>query len=310
LKSSRAKRKSRIDCLGLGIVPLDVLFTVPHYPKSGQKIDAGSVIIQGGGPVPNTLVGLARLGFSTSVIAAVGDDLTGKLGIEELKRERVETRHVIIKKAQSDIAAGFIENNSGQRTIALFRRIQVRPKDLRTENYPVPRVVHLDGRDLDACMKLAKWGRKVGALVSFDVGSMRNDVSPIFPLVDHLVVADAYALPFTNTTNARSAIAKLSQLCPGQVVVTEGVKGSRGFDREAYHFQPAYKVKNIDTTGAGDSFHAGYLYGVLKGWSMPERLRFAAATAALKCTRPGARTGAPRLAEVSRFLKTNPETYA
>lgn len=310
MKKPVAKLRARFDCLGLGIIPLDVLFTVPFYPKSGQKIDASSVIIQGGGPVPNALVGMTRLGLTCSVIAAVGNDLTGNLSIEELRRERVDTRHMIIKKEKSAIASGFIESDSGQRTIALYRRIEVKPRDLKTENFPIPQIVHLDGRDLEAGIKLAKWGKKVGALISFDVGSMRNDVSPIFPLVDHLVVADAYALPFTSTSDAKGALAKLSQLCPGEVVITEGIRGSLGFDRQAYYFQPAFRVRNVDTTGAGDSFHAGYLFGVLKGWSMPERLRFGAATSALKCTRPGARTGAPRLTEVMRFLKGNLEIYA
>jgi sulfofructose kinase len=299
-----------IDCLGLGIIPLDILFTIPAFPASGQKVDASSVIVQGGGPVPNTMVGMARLVHKTAVIAAVGNDWAGKVSIEELRNERVNTSHIIVKKAKSAMASGFIESGSGQRTIALYRNISVYPRDLKTSDYPLPRIIHLDGRDLVACIKLAKWGRKVGAEISFDVGSMRNDVSPIFPLVDHLVVADAFAMPFTRTKSARSAILKLAKLCHGEIVVTEGIRGALGWDRENFHFQPAFKVTNVDTTGAGDAFHAGYLHGLLCGQSMPERLRFGAGTAALKCTKPGARTGAPRLAEVTRFLKRKPKTYA
>jgi sulfofructose kinase len=309
LKKSPAK-SATLDCLGLGIIPLDILFTIPAFPASGQKVDASSVIVQGGGPVPNTMVGMARLGHKTAVIAAVGNDWAGNVSVEELKKERVDTNYIIIKRTESAVASGFIESGSGQRTIALYRQISVLPRDLTTAEYPRPRVIHLDGRDLDACIKLAKWGRKVGALISFDVGSMRNDVSPIFPLVDHLVVADAFAMPFTRTRSARQAILTLARHCPGEIVVTEGIKGSLGWDRDQCHFQPAFRVKNVDTTGAGDAFHAGYLHGLLRGWSMADRLRFGAGTAALKCTRPGARTGAPRLNLVTRFLKTNPTTYA
>ena len=303
-------RARQTDVLGLGIIPLDMLFTVPYFPEAGGKIDASSVIVQGGGPVPNAMVGLSRLGVKTAVIAVVGDDLFGKISIEELKREQVDARFVVIKKQPSAAAAGFIENGSGRRTIALYRQIEVRSGDLRLADYPVPKIVHLDGRDLRACIKLAKWARTVGALVSFDIGSMRNDVSPIFPLVDHLVVADAYALPFTNTKNAEDAISKLSMICPGEIVVTEGLAGSTGLDQTGFHRQKAYKVPVADTTGAGDAFHAGYLYGLLHGWPMPERLKFGAAVAALKCTKPGARTGAPKLREVQRFLRKEPATYA
>ena len=196
-----------------------------------------------------------------------------------------------------------IESGSGRRTIALFRRITVKPSDLHLDALPVPRIVHLDGRDLSACIKLAQWGKRVGAEVSLDIGSMRNDVSSLLPLVDHLVVADAYALPFTRTGSARKAIGRLRRVCNGQIVVTEGMKGSLGFDGLKWYRQSAYRVRNVDTTGAGDSFHAGYLYGVLKGWPMSSCLEFGAATAALKCTQPGARTGAPRLKQVQQFLR-------
>jgi sulfofructose kinase len=256
------------------------------------------------------MVGLTRLGLTASVVAAIGDDPAGRMSREELESEQVDTTHLIAKRVPSAMAAGFIETDSGQRTIALYRKIEVRPVDLKTADYPIPRMIHLDGRDLQACMKLARWGKKVGALISFDIGSMRNDVSPIFPLVDHLVVADAFALPFTKARNAQSAVEKLARLCPGEIVVTEGIRGSVGYDRREFYRQRAYRVTNVDTTGAGDSFHAGYLYGVLKGWPMPERLRFGAATSALKCTKPGARTGAPRLKEVLQFLKRSPKQYA
>ncbi|MBK7142806.1 MAG: hypothetical protein IPH75_12080 [bacterium] len=309
-RSSRNRSSKTIDCLGLGIIPLDLLFTVPYYPEAGGKIDATSVIVQGGGPVPNTLVGLSRLGLKTAVIAAVGDDLFGQLNIEDLKREDVDARYMVVKKQQSAAAAGFIEQESGRRTIALHRDIVVKPADLKLASYPIPRLVHLDGRDLPAAIKLANWAHKVGAIVSFDIGSMRNDVSPIFPLVDHLVVADAFALPFTSSRTAIEAIAHLALICPGTIVVTVGLAGSVGLEDGQFVRQQAYKVPVADTTGAGDAFHAGYLYGLLQGWGMQERLRFGAAVAALKCTKPGARTGAPRLRDVHRFLKSEPDTYA
>ena len=297
-----SKHSGRIDCLGLGISPLDILFTVPYYPKAGHKIDATHLIIQGGGPVPNCLVGMARLGVKTSYIGVFGDDLPGKIGVDELKHERVDVSHVIIKKQSSAVAAGMIESGSGQRTIALFRQIDVKPTDLDLTALPVPRIIHLDGRDMRACLKLARWGRRHKVQVSLDIGSMRNDVSDLIPLVNHLVVADAFALPFTQSRSAKAAIEKLRAICSGQIVVTEGIKGSLGFDGAKWHRQRAFRVKNVDTTGAGDSFHAGYLYGVLQGWPMPRSLQFGAAAAALKCTKPGARTGAPTLLEVKRFL--------
>jgi sulfofructose kinase len=198
--------------------------------------------------------------------------------------------------------------------MVLSREIFVKPRDINTTAYPVPRVIHLDGRDMPATLKLARWAKRVGAVVSFDIGSMRNDVSAVFGYVDHLVVADSYAFPFTGTKTARRAIDKLAGLCPGTIVVTEGIKGSTGLERlpdkkGRFIFQPAYRVKNVDTTGAGDCYHTGYLYGLLKGRGLAERMKFGSAAAALKCGKPGARSGIPTEAELRRFMKSNAKTY-
>lgn len=294
----------------MGIIPLDFLYTVRRLPEAGEKIDAVDFCMQGGGPVPNALVGLSRLGIKCGVIAVVGDDFFGDLSIRELKNEKIDCRYILHKKLPSAAAVGLIEQGSGRRTIVLNRVIDIKPRDLRLSNLPPPRFVHLDGRDLEASLKLARWARKIGAVVSFDIGSVRNDVSPLLPLVDQLVVADGFAFPFTRTRKATDAIRKLSRLCAGSIVVTEGTNGSTGFEAGRIIRQPAFRVKAVDSTGAGDSFHAGYLYGLLKGFDMAERMKFGAATAAIKCTRPGARAGAPKLRQVTQFLRKNPKTYA
>lgn len=291
-------------------MPLDLLFEIDDYPSAGGKRNATALTIQGGGPVPNVLVGLQRLGHSTALITAVADDLAGNIGIDEVRHEGVDTRFIVQKTTgQSLMAGGFVERGSGRRTIVLYREIHVRPRDVVTSKLPRPRIVHLDGRDLEACIKLARWGRTVGAIICFDIGSSRNDVSPILPLVDHLIVADAFALPFTGGRTARQALLRLQDRCPGTVVVTEGTRGSLGCENGQFVRQPAYRVRNVDTTGAGDAFHTGYIDGLLHGYDLAARMRFGAATAALKCTKPGARAGAPTLRQVKNFLKRNPPTY-
>jgi len=293
----------------MGIIPLDILFGVDKFPEAGQKINGISLTIQGGGPVPNTLIGLSKFGFKTSLIAAVGKDIFGKLSIYEIKKEKVDISHFVIKGNCSAIAGGFVEKTSGRRTLVLERKIFVEPDDIKLSMLPVPKILHLDGRDIEATLKLARWGKKVGATVSFDIGSIRNDVSAVFPMVDHLVVADGYAYPFTKTTIAKKAIEKLLEFGPTTVVITEGIKGQVGFENGKFVRHKAYKVKTVDSTGAGDAFHTGYLFGLLKGFELDERLRFGSAVAALKCTKAGARAGIPKLSEVRRFLESEPEKY-
>ncbi len=305
------KSAKQIDCLGMGIVPFDMLFTVKRYPNPEQKIDADSFVMQGGGPVPNVVTGLSRMGYKTALIAAVGNDPFGKIISEELKKDGVDTSHLIIKKNTTALAGGFIEKKSGRRTLVLSREVFVKPKDIKLSALPKPKIIHLDGRDMPATLKLARWAKQNGIVVSFDIGSMRNDVSEVFPYVDHLVVADQYAFGFTKTNDVKAAIKKLSKYCNGTIVITEGIKGSTGCEPNLTNcnYQKAFKVKNIDTTGAGDCYHTGYLYGLLKGYDLATRMKLGSAAAALKCTKPGARNGIPTEKELLKFIKLNPKTY-
>ena len=295
----------------MGILPFDLLFNVAKYPKAGMKIDADSFIMQGGGPVPNVCVGLSRMGFKTSLIAGVGDDPFGKILLDELRHDNVNTDWMIMKKKLSLLAAGWIEKKNGRRTMVLAKELLIKPTDIKLDDLPVPKIIHLDGRDMPASLKLARWAKKKNVIVSFDIGSVRNDVSEIFPFVNHLVVADEYAFPFTKTKTVLSAVKKLSKLCSGVIVVTEGTKGSTGYDpiENKFYFQKAFKVKNIDTTGAGDCYHTGYLYGLLNNFPLKKQMLYGSAAAALKCTKAGARSGIPNEKQLLRFIKSKPRTY-
>ena len=265
--------------------------------------------MQGGGPVPNVCVGLARLGYNTSLIAPVGNDPFGKLMLDELKTEKIDISNMITKKEPTALAGGWIEAGSGQRTLVLTRNIFVNPNDIKLKELPMVKIIHLDGRDMPATMKLARWAKRNNIIISFDIGSVRNDVSEVFPFVDHLIVADEFAYPFTKTNSVKKALDKLSKICPGTIVITEGIKGSTGFDENGFCIQKANKVKNVDTTGAGDCYHTGYLYGLLNGYDLKQRMEIGSAAAALKCTKAGARTGIPTLRELNKFMKSKPKTY-
>ncbi len=299
----------RIDCLGMGIIPLDYLVSIPRFPSLGGKVDATDLTVQGGGPIPNAMVGLTRLGFKTSIVAVVGDDMAGRESIIQIKAEGVGHRYIIVKKNQlSATAYGFIEPD-GRRTIALHRDIFLNGRDVTPDAYPVPKILHLDGRDMEAAVKMAKWGQRVGATVTFDIGSVRNDVTAVLPYVDHLVVADAWALPYTGKRTVRTALSRLADKCDGTIVITEGIKGATGLEDGQYYHHPAYRVKAVDTTGAGDAFHVGYLMGLLEEEDLPMRLKLGNAVAALKCTVPGARAGMPKGSALNKFLKGRKRTY-
>jgi len=293
-----------VDCLGLGIAPADILMRLARYPKPGAKVDAIETTIQGGGPIPTALVTVARLGFKSSLIAKVGNDIFGDFVVKELHDEGVDTSCIIRSDKLTAIACGWVESQTGRRTIALELQVRVKPSDIFLNGIPRPKIIHLDARDLDACTKLARWGNKNGITVMLDVGSIRNDVSQILSLVDHFVCAEDFALPYTAAGSIPKALAKLQKICHGTVVITSGLKGSIGMeiDGTIVH-QTAFKVKTVDTTGAGDAYHGAYIVGLLKDWNLKERLRFASAVAAMKCTKMGGRTAIPTMRQALAFLK-------
>ena len=308
--------KKTVDLLGLGIAPVDFFVSMVKHPAAGFKIDGipGSALVAGGGPVPTACCTFSNFGGSAAVIAPLGDDRWGIFGREELDLFGVDHSHCIErKKCRTALAFAWIEIGTGDRTIVLDmdKRLYIRPADIKPAILPVPKLIHLDGRHVEACVKLAKWGRRQGAKIMLDVGSARNPVAPIFPWLDYLVCADQYALHYWKTKSIQAAVRKFKATGIPEVVVTSGVRGSFGMDADGIeHFQKAYKIKAVDVTGAGDVYHGSYLYGIHKGWELETKMRFAAAAAALKCLKPGARMGIPTLRQAMAFMKNHRRFHA
>ncbi len=284
---------------------------IKKYPQPGYKIDATDLTVQGGGPIPTAIVTMARLGKRSGLLAPVGDDLFGKFVVKELKKEKVDTSYIIEKKyKRTAIASGWYERGSGRRTIVLDLSIDIKPADIKLEKLPKVKMVHLDGRYLPACIKLARWAKRQKALVVFDIGSVRNDVTKILPLVDHLIISEDFALPYTEKRTVKNAIEQLRKICKGTIVITSGIKGSLGFsDKTGFVYQKAFRIKTIDTTGAGDVYHGAYMVGLLNGDDLQNRMKIGAAAAAIKCTKPGGRIGIPNMKQLQSFLKKGPRYY-
>lgn len=307
--------KKTVDALGLGIAPVDFFVTMADFPQAGKKIDGipQSSLIAGGGPVPNSLCTFSKFGGHASLIAPFGDDEWVKFARKELDKFGVRHNLCIVRKnCQSARAFAWIEQQTGNRTIVLDipPRIFINPRDINLSKLPIPKLIHLDGRHLKACVKLARWGKKVGARIMLDVGSVRNKVDELFPYLDIFICADDYAKHYFKTRSIQKAAAGFKKIGIPEIIVTSGTDGSFGIDLDNnQHRQKAYKIKAVDTTGAGDAFHGGYLFGILKGWDLDKKIKFGSATAALKCLKPGARMGIPSYRQTLTFIKKHRKYY-
>jgi sulfofructose kinase len=300
---------STIDLLGIGISPVDFFVSIDKYPEPGRKINGvpNRVLMAGGGPVPTALCTFSKMGGSASVVTSVGDDHWGQFIRKEL--DKFGVRHdllIVRKRCGTALASAWINIHTGERTIVLDMspRLYIRPRNINLSLLPRPKLVQIDGRHVEADVKVARWAKHVGARVMLDVGSKRNPVDDLFPHIDFLVCADEYACGYFKTGSIERAAQGFRKIGIPEVVVTAGTAGAFGIDGAGrIARQKAYQVDAVDTTGAGDVFHGAFLYGIHRGWDLPERMKFAAAAAALKCRKPGARAGIPSLRQTVQFMR-------
>jgi len=305
VKSSSSKRV-RFDCVGLGVNAIDYLCLLDHYPGLDDKVDAVSSSVQGGGPVPTAMATLAKLGAKSCYAGKVGKDAEGEFVKAQLEKEGVATRLMVAdKRTKTSRAFVWVDKRSGKRTVVLDRDRNNRmdKKDMAFIDSTFTKFVHLDAREPEINILVARWAKKLGAEVCLDVGSLREGVDRVLPHADHLIVSQRFACGFTGKLDPAAACRELMQRRFKTVVVTVGEEGCLcGRGGRLFH-SPGFRVKVVDTTGAGDVFHGAFIYGLLQKWSLKRIAEFANACAALKCRKLGGRAGIPTLTEVRDFMQ-------
>ncbi|MBW1999463.1 MAG: sugar kinase [Deltaproteobacteria bacterium] len=297
-----------VEVVGLGQACVDYLGTIPHYPDEDGKIELLNLRKECGGPASTALVTLARLGIRVSFLGSISTDPFGKAILEALLREGVDASFLKVTPGHtSQFAFIAITEGSARRTVFWHRgtvaHLTARDVDLRP--FSGAKVLHLDGLMVEASIEAASQARERGMKVVMDGGTFRKGTGELLPLIDVLIASEHFAKPLSKSgSSPREHIELLQEMGPQEVVITMGERGSLGLGREGLCFQEAFSVVPLDTTGAGDVYHGGYIYGLLKGWDMAGCMRFASAIAAMNCRAIGARRGIPEGPdEVFRFIR-------
>jgi len=227
--------------------------------------------------------------------------------VEKLQKEQVDTPRLKIKPGHtSQFAFIAITKETGKRTIFWYQGSipHLRSSDVNIRCFPKARVLHLDGLMLEASIEAARQAKSIGMTVVMDGGTMREGAKELLRLVDILIASETFASPLVGlNAPPKTTLNALRELGPAKVVITLGSEGSIGLNEGEIIRQEAFPVEAVDTTGAGDVYHGGYIYGLLQGWNMARCMRFASATAALKCTKIGAQSGIPRLEAIHEIMK-------
>jgi sugar/nucleoside kinase (ribokinase family) len=293
------------DVVALGLNAADTIVRLPHFPSLDSKVEILSTSASLGGQAASAAYACQRWGLRTRYIGKIGDDRAGQLHREQLSIAGVETRLFKVPDCESQFAYILVDASSGERTILWKRdpRLNIDPMELRREWFADTRLLHVDGHPSAPSIVAARWAKDAGAIVTADLDNVYSEVQALLEYVDYLISSREFPQRLTGISDLTQSLPAISALYHCRVAgATLGCGGVIAWDGQAFHYCPAFVVDAVDTTGAGDIFHAGFAYALLRSDPLPRALEFGCAAAALNCTALGARGGIRPVAEIEELM--------
>jgi sulfofructose kinase len=291
------------DVLCVGHASYDLIMMVDHHPGEDEKCFASSLTGCGGGPAANAAVTVSRLGGKGAFSGYLGHDLFGSKHFRELTAEGVNT-DLVVRGTHPTPLSVILVKPDGKRTVVNHKADTpyLEPEEIDFTCCST-RALLFDGHEPLISLPLAKAARQRGIVTVLDAGSVHRGTLELAPTIDYLVASEKFALTFTDLKDPELALKRLSHYAPN-VVITLGDRGLLWLSEGESGSMPAFRVRAVDTTGAGDTFHGAFALAVLEEDDIRNALRYAGAAAALCCTKVGARTGIPTAREVEAFLRS------
>ena len=297
---------TRIDVVGVGLNATDTIIRLPRFPALDDKVELLTAEVHPGGQVASALVACQRWGLAARYIGKVGDDEAGRLQRENFAREGVEAQLLEVRGKPSQIAYILVDQPSGERSI-LWKRdpaLELRSEEIRKEWITQARALHVDGHDTAAATTAARYAHQAGVPVTADIDNLYPGVEELLRNVDYLLASRDFPERLTGESDLRKSLPAIEKKFRCRLAgATLGRGGVLAWDGVSFLYCPAYKVETVDTTGAGDIFHGGFLYALLQKWPLRRMLEFSCAAAALNCTAMGARGGIKSIGEIEELMR-------
>ncbi len=296
----------QVDVVGVGLNATDILIPVKDFPKSGSKVEIKSADAVLGGQVASALAACQQWGLRTRYIGKFGEDHFAELHREEFARLGVETQLFTAAGGTSQ-QAYILVDHEGERTVLWKRdpRIALLPEELRREWIVNARILHLDGHDTAAAALAARWAREAEIPVIADLDELYPGVEELLPNIDYLITSRDIPAKLTHDDDLHRSLPEVFRRYNCRLTAaTLGSEGVLAWDGTRFSYAPAFQVDVVDTTGAGDTFHAGFIYGLRNAWPLERQLAFACAAAALNCTCLGARGGIHSVGKIEHLIAT------
>lgn len=307
-----------MDVYCVGQIVVDVL--VKHVDDVNFDIDTKKVddiCLRIGGDCSNTAIVLSKLENKVGITMRIGKDYFGDFALGELKKKGIDTTGLKISKKVSTSVCVVLINNEGKRVFLYYGGAN---ELLKYEDVIIPfigkaKIIHVGGTfllpnfDGEGAAKLFKMAKERKKLTSMDVtwdttGRWLQTIKPCLKYLDFFMPSYEQAKKITGKKDPGDVAVFLQNEGVKTVVIKLGKKGCYVKDDKKENFYlPAYNVKEIDTTGAGDSFVAGFLTGVIKNWDLRKCADFASAVSAYCIQSIGATSGIPGFDDVVKLMK-------
>lgn len=289
-----------MDVLVIGNTTADTVLTTEHGLKPGEKVQASALVEYPGGQAANTAWTLAALGLEVRFVGAFGDDEPGRSSATSLRDVGVSLEgSATVRGCRSQVGVVVVDAATGERSIIMHRDPRLRLEgSLDDEWIRGARLVYLDGHEPEASLAAARRAAAFGVPVVADAELSAPTRPEFFRYVSCLIAPASVIKTLARAQEVEEALISLtSGKGPAAVVATEGARGSIGLQAGKSPVQvPASDCFPIDTTGAGDAFHAGYIAATLMGSEFEGALAVASELAAAACEVAGPRISRARVA--------------
>lgn len=299
--------------VGFGALNLDKIYRVDKIPGKDEEGFVKSLEMHPGGSAANTIVGLARLGIQTGFIGKVGSDEEGRILLADFEREGVDTSAIIKSDGRSGSAMIFVDD-SGHRAILVDPGVNdtIGFEEINLDAVKNARLIHLTSfickNGLESFESQKKIATTIRAEISFDPGMIY--VEKGMKELETIIKNSAIFLPNRSEIELlmdldyKDACREIISMGCKIVAVKIGERGCYVVDSSEEHEIPAFSSKAVDTTGAGDAFNAGFLYGYIKELNLKDCGKLGNWVASKNIQKVGARTGLPRKKELEEFLSS------
>ena len=295
-----------MDVVGIGALNYDRLFKVSKIACSDEEEFIKSFSEECGGSAANTIVGLARLGLKTGFIGNVGNDYEGKKILECFIKEGVDVSKIKTKKGKSGVVFGFVDE-SGERALYVYPGVNdyLSIDDEEIEYINKAKIVHMSSFVGENSYKeQKKLVNKIKAKISFAPGMLyaKKGIEEIKAIIEKSFVV------FLNRKEVE-VLTGLDYIKGSKLLLETGAKivvvtlGREGCIINGDIRVKGFETKVVDTTGAGDAFATGFLYGLIKGYSLKKCGLIGNKIASLCIAKVGARKGLPREEDIKDFIK-------